>query len=61
MNKKIIKLSLLSLLGINLLLIMSGIVIPWIISTDQLPLEGIIFLLTTIFFLIITIFYCFLN
>ena len=59
MNKKIVKLSLLGLLGVNLFLFLSGIVIPWLVSTNQLPLAGIIFIVTAIIFLAVTI-VCFL-
>jgi len=57
MNNKIIKLSLVGLIGVNLFLILSGIVIPWIISTNKLPIMGITFMVTTILFVIISIIY----
>lgn len=38
------------LVVLNLLLYLSGIFIPWIISTNQLPLLLIIFILTLVIF-----------
>lgn len=58
MNKKIIKLSLIGLAGVNLFLFLSGIVIPWVISTNQLPLMAIVFIVTTIICFIVSIICC---
>lgn len=55
MNKlKIIKLSIIGLIGVNLFLFLSGIAIPWAISTNKLPLSLICIILTTIIFVIVT-------
>jgi hypothetical protein len=58
MNKKIIKLSLLGLAGVNIFLFLSGIVIPWVLSTNKIPLIAIVFLVTTIVTLIVSIICC---
>lgn len=42
------KLCLIGLVGVNLFLILSGIVLPWVISTDKLPIIAIVFLITCI-------------
>ncbi len=58
MNNKIIKLSLLGLLGVNIFLFLSGIIIPWVLSTNKLPLIAIVFIITTILFFIISMICC---
>jgi hypothetical protein len=58
MNKKIVKLFLLGLVGVNLLLLLSGIVIPWVISTNELPLIAIVFIITTIICFIASVIGC---
>lgn len=42
------KLCLIGLVGINLFLILSGLVLPWVISTNKLPLIAIVFTVTMI-------------
>lgn len=53
-----LKIVLIAMAAINLFLFLSGIVIPWVVSTDDLPLSGIIFLLSTILCSLITICLC---
>gem|GEM_PF-5182214 len=40
------KLCFIGLVGVNLFLILSGLVLPWVISTDKLPLIAIVFIVT---------------
>ncbi len=58
---KIIGWACVGLIGINLFLFFSGIAIPWLISTNQVPLAGIFFIITTIIALIVTIICCIIN
>ncbi len=52
--KKVIRNGLIGLAALNLFLLLSGIVIPWILSNDQLPLAGIVFLMTCILVAVVT-------
>lgn len=54
MNKIIFR-ALIILAGINLVLVLTGIVMPYLISTDKLPVVGIVFFITTIAFAVITV------
>lgn len=40
------KLCLMGIIGVNLFLLLSGIVLPWVISTNQLPLIVIVLFAT---------------
>lgn len=55
MNKKIIKICFIVLVSLNAVLLLTGIVIPWIISTDKLPLTFIVMAVTTIILAIISV------
>jgi len=55
MKNKTMECVIAALTCISLLIIISGIILPMIISSDQLPLIGIIFLVTAVIFTLICI------
>lgn len=59
MNKKIIFWGLIVMLGVNSFLLLSGIIVPWIISNDQIPIAGICLLITSMVFAAATLILCF--
>lgn len=56
-----IKFGLIILALINVFLLISGITIPYIISSNQFPLSAIIFLVTSIAIFFVSIILCILN
>lgn len=55
MSKKNIFRLLIAFVGVNLFLLLTGVVIPFLISTDDLPITAIVFLITTIIAAIISV------
>lgn len=56
-NKKIFNIICYSLMGIAITFILTGILIPYIISSNQITLFGIITIILIITFLIVFVFY----
>ncbi len=55
MNKNIFKGFIAAFITLNMVIMLTGIIIPCLISTDKLPLSLIIIGITSIFFLIVLV------